>query len=428
MAISVNNEPYNWMVRGQKLLIIAESDESTQPGFRFGVEIIIDAKTYTFYLSPAPDGNMYFDLQPLLDDLRNHNPQGWHFSTDSTQNDLSYKLVTGTLTEWWTVGGVLTLNAGSEYPLAERIAINGYFQVLDGLNPNVETGGENIQYTLLSQTNYTMSDRKWDTHTWKLARQWTFNPNIKVIWIPAWETDYGLMGIPGNSSYLYANLAQALQLKIVDSSGTSFINTPINLSGFNIEALPIYPANLNDWAGLTVKPSLFPNWRYYEAQIIGAGVNRSIAYRFYNVARYGQTDCKYERIRLGWVNSRGGWDYFNFIKKSELTNEIERKKYRKVLWNGTATVFDSNHRGLVERRNIVEQVLVVTSDFIQQGEFTFLRSLLVSNQVVWLTDRFGKPIEIPVNLDDTSYMEKNTKDGKRYNVTFKVRMANEYWT
>ena len=81
-----------------------------------------------------------------------------------------------------------------------------------------------------------------------------------------------------------------------------------------------------------------------------------------------------------------------------------------------------------ERRNLVQQVITITSDFISEGEFEFLRSLLVSNQVEWLTQDAGKNIAIPVNLDDTSYVEKNTRDGKLYNVTLKMRIANEYWT
>jgi len=35
---------------------------------------------------------------------------------------------------------------------------------------------------------------------------------------------------------------------------------------------------------------------------------------------------------------------------------------------------------------------------------------------------------IAVNIDDSTYVEKRTYDGKLYNLTLKVRMANEYWT
>jgi hypothetical protein len=154
----------------------------------------------------------------------------------------------------------------------------------------------------------------------------------------------------------------------------------------------------------------------------------SESYVFYNAKAYGQSDCHWDNIRLGRVNSRGGWDYFNFIKKSETTDEIQRKQYRQVLFNGNPTMFSTNVRGKTDRRSLVEQVITATSDYISEGEFTLLRSLMVSNQVTWLSSDQGKPLEIPVNIDDTSYVERKLRDGKLYNVTIKFRIANEYWT
>jgi hypothetical protein len=69
--------------------------------------------------------------------------------------------------------------------------------------------------------------------------------------------------------------------------------------------------------------------------------------------------------------------------------------------------------------------LTVTSDYITQDEFIYLRGLIVSNQVHLIND---DGTYIAVNIDDTSYVEKTSYDGKLYNVTLKVRMANEYWT
>jgi hypothetical protein len=69
--------------------------------------------------------------------------------------------------------------------------------------------------------------------------------------------------------------------------------------------------------------------------------------------------------------------------------------------------------------------LTVTSDYITQDEFIYLRGLIVSNQVHLIND---DGTYIAVNIYDTSYVEKTSYDGKLYNVTLKVRMANEYWT
>lgn len=427
--ITIINQPYPWAVRGQKLMIVASSGATANDGFRYGVEVTIDSETYNFFLPAAPDSRLYFDLAPLLQGMRNYEPLGWHFETDSTLNDATPQTINFTLTEWWVVAGVLTLNEGSEEEGEEMIAINGYFQVTDAFKPNVQTGVQSVKYSLNNNTSLAMSDRLADTHYFPYASTFATSNNNLITWIPAFEDDYGLLCIPGNDTYLSNNnLITNLDITIFSSSGAP-TNQQIALAGHDVEALPVYPANLNDWVGLTVKPSLFPGWRYIQVRLTGAGnAVYSLNYRFYNAALYGQKDCWNDKIRLGWVNSRGGWDYFNFIKKSEFTNEIERKKYRKVLFNGNTSIFNANDRGLTDRRNMVQRVMNITSDYIQENEFKLLRSLLASNQVTWLTTENGKPIDIPVNIDDTSYVEKKTRDGKLYNLTLKVRMANEYWT
>jgi hypothetical protein len=372
---------------------------------------------------------MYFDIAPLVDDLRN---QQYHFGTDNTIDDLSKYALSASITEWWLVGGVLTENEGSEVTMEGRIVINGYYQVFDGYKPNPEIGVDDIKYVLQVSFNYAMSDRKFSTHSWYLAPTWgAGNPTAQnIVWIPSYETDYGTLSIPGNSTYMFNNLVDTVRINLVKANGTTLTET-ISLNGYDIEALPVYPANMNDWTGAwSIKPNENdnPGWRYYEVFARTGGAQSSVKYRFYNAAYYGQKDCHNDVIRLGWVNSRGEWDYFNFIKKSEMNDEIDRKKYRKVLFNNTTSVFSKDDRGLYERRNLVQQVLTVTSDYIQEGEFLFLRSLLVSNQVVWLTERNGENIALPVNLDDTTYTERKTRDGKLYNLSLKVRMANEYWT
>jgi hypothetical protein len=427
MAITINDQPYTWALRGQKLMIVAISDEVGNTGFKYGVEVILNGVPYQFYLSPAPDDRLYFDMNPLLDTMRNYEPQNFHFATDNTQADTSGMTLTFTLTEWWIVAGVLDQNPGSEVYGDSALAVNGYFQVIDGYKPNVQTGGAAVRQSLTNTSSYAMSDRNNNTSPFYLSESWSLGVATNSIWIPVLEQDYGVLSIPGNDTYLTNNVVDRFTITIFSSTGVPTQET-IMLSGFDIENLPVYPANLNDWTGLTVKPSLFANWRCYTVAVLNSVTGKSESYIFYNTHDYGQADCNFDNIRLGWVNSRGGWDYFNFTKKSEITNEIERKTFRKVLFNGSTSIFTANDRTLTQRQNLVQQVLTVTSDYITEGEFILLRSLLASNQVTWLTEYDSKFIEIPVNIDDTSYVEKRTSDGKLYNVTLKVRMSNQYNT
>jgi hypothetical protein len=426
MAITINDQPYEWAVRGQKLMIVAISDATAQPGFRYGVQIILQGTPYNFFVAPAPDTRLYFDMQSLVNDMRNSEPLNYHLDTDNTQNDASKITYDFTLSEWWIVNGVLTQNEGSEVNGVDGIIINGYYQVKDGYKPSPESGNSAVKYSLTNATSYAMSDRIVGTNNFAFASTWGIGTSN--VFIPSFETDYGVLCIPGNDSYLSNNAADKFTITIYSSAGAPTAQT-INLNAYDIEALPVYPANLNDWTGLTVKPSLFPNWRFYEVKLFtSSNVTASESYIFYNAKAYGQSDCWWDKIRLGWVNSRGGWDYFNFTKKSEVSNEIQRKPYRKVLFNGGPTIFSTNDRGKTDRRNLVEQVITATSDYITEAEFALLRSMMVSNQVTWLSTDQGKAIEIPVNMEDTSYVEKKIRDGKLYNVTIKFKVANEYWT
>ena len=427
MAITINDQPYLWALRGQKLMIVAISDEVGNTGFKYGVQVILNGLPYQFYLSPAPDDRLYFDMNPLLDTMRNSEPQNFHFATDNTQVDTSGMTLTFTFTEWWIVAGVLQENAGSAINGDSALAVNGYFQVIDGYKPNVQTGGAAVKQALTNTSSRAMSDRTVNTSPFYLSQSWSLGVATNSIWIPVLEQDYGVLSIPGNDTYLTNNVVDRYTVTIFSSTGVPTQET-IMLNGYDIENLPVYPANLNDWTGLTVKPSLFPNWRCYLVAVLNGATGKSESYIFYNTHDYGQADCNFDNIRLGWVNSRGGWDYFNFTKKSEITNEIERKTFRKVLFNNTTQIFTANDRTLTQRQNLVQQVLTVTSDYITEGEFVLLRSLLASNQVTWLTEYDSKFIEIPVNIDDTSYVEKRTSDGKLYNVTLKVRMSNQYNT
>jgi hypothetical protein len=190
--------------------------------------------------------------------------------------------------------------------------------------------------------------------------------------------------------------------------------------------------NLND-SNLSsfVQPSSNPNWTHYRVTFTLAGNlgNRSIMYYFYDQEKTGQYDCRYDYVRLAWVNSRSGWDYFNFIKKNEVSNEFERKQYKKILMNSEGT-FDNWQRQLTDRQTIVTQTLTITSDWIQEKEFVFLRNLFASNQVEMLETINEKSLGYrkPVSIMDTSFVEKKERNGKLYNITIKIKYSQDYWT
>jgi hypothetical protein len=161
-----------------------------------------------------------------------------------------------------------------------------------------------------------------------------------------------------------------------------------------------------------------------------------VQYVFYNADKYGQHDCRYDKVRLGWVSTRGGWDYFTFIKRNEWANNLQRKQYTRILEDGTSQIFDPSQRQYVNRNVAVERTLLLTSDWIEENEFIYLRNLFASQQIVMLIDPTvypvtyapAKQVTVPVTLEENSFVEQRGRNGKLVNVSLRVKVAQDFWT
>ena len=427
MAITIEDQPYTWSARGQKLMIVASSTNTAQDGFQYGVTVTNynTTQVFDFYISPAIDNKLYFDLQSLIQ-LRNLEAEGTELhdlDTGTLDDTAASNNIVFSVSEWWIVAGVLTENAGSSVNSADCIYVNQYYQPTDGYKPNPNSGAQNVKFALTNATSLVMSDRQVTTKYPPLFTTWLIAAGKVAIAVR--EEDFGLLYVPGNDSFLGNTTATKATVTIVTSAGSP-VTADINLNGYNVEGLPVFPANLNNRIGFGAKPSSFPDWRYYRVRMLNAASAQvSVDYIFWNECVYGNCECNFPNVRLAWVGARGGYEYFNFKKKSEYTTEVDRKTYKRPLFNSSPTIFYANDRGLNQRTNLAQRILTVTSDFITQQEFVYLRGLIVSNQVHLVNDDGSY---VSVNIDDTSYVEKTSYDGKLYNLTLKVRIANEYWT
>jgi hypothetical protein len=427
MAITLEDQPYTWSARGQKLMVVASSSNVAQDGFQYGVEVTnySTSQVFNFYISPAIDNRLYFDLQSLIQ-LRNEEAQGTelHNLDSGTLDDTAcWNNVQFIISEWWIVAGVLTEAAGGTAG-GELLITNQYYQPTDGYKPDPNAGPQNVKFAMTDTSSLVMSDRRLTTKYPPIFATWGIAAGKVAIAVR--EEDYGLLYVPGSDSFLGFNEANSATVTMFPAVGFSVAST-ITLNGYNAEGLPVFPANLNDRTGVFLpKPNLFPDWKYYRVRINNVASNQvSADYIFWNECVYGNCECIWPNVRLAWVGARGGYEYWNFKKKSEYTTEVDRKLYKRPLFNSSPSIFYSNDRGLNQRTNLAQRILTVTSDFITQDEFIYLRGLIVSNQVHLIND---DGTYIAVNIDDTSYVEKTSYDGKLYNLTLKVRMANEYWT
>jgi hypothetical protein len=173
---------------------------------------------------------------------------------------------------------------------------------------------------------------------------------------------------------------------------------------------------------LTIKPQDYPNWKYLKVQAQGA---ISAPYYLVNIDHYGiHQECKHDNVRIAWVGSRGGWEYFNFNKKNEESVQVERKRYEKVVGTYDAAIFGflPTDAGLKELKPVVQRFITVNSDWIQEGEFEYLKGLIVSDAVHMVLD---SGTHIPMLVEQNDYTAARERNGKMKNLTLKLRYAND---
>lgn len=432
MAITVIQEPRLISVTRQPLMHVFESDNSSETGFKLRILCQIGGVDIAaVYLSPNASGRVFFDASQFTRHLLlsltidTHNIE----SGDVTINwgDWIYAVQLA-VTEWWMVDGVLTENSGSGILTDVTFAYNGYFDNTVGYSPDTEGSDPNFCFILDSNVKRWLSDRKYNTHIWPMAQSFGVTPSTQTIFIPAFENDWGMLGFTDDTSNYPSNLITKFQIVLYDVNGAPTTFTQAVGGNLNASAM-VYPANLNNnsLASGLPKPVDFPGWRFYTVRALSSSDTPvSALYVFYNASLHGQSDCKFDRVRIGWANSRGSFDYFNFIKKNEEEITIDRRKYKKTRGYSNPNYpwgYDAFESGLTVVNAASTKYINAQTDWISENEFIFLQSLMVSRQVHLILDDGNY---LPLVIDTSSYVVARERTGKLKNLSLRFEMANPY--
>jgi hypothetical protein len=154
-------------------------------------------------------------------------------------------------------------------------------------------------------------------------------------------------------------------------------------------------------------------------------------------AKYGfyiDEDCKHNPVHLYWLNQLGGWDSYSFIKKNERSIDVEKKRYKTYLGNyNTADVdtpFDTKNysRSLNEREPITKTFINLTSDWVTESEYKWMKDLFYSKSVWMVDDNVDGYTILPVVVEDTNYLMRRERNSRKYNQSLRLQLANEYDT
>ena len=401
MAITIQQQPYIFTALKQKLIVVATSTNIGQPGFRYVITVSNGTTSNVFYVQPNLSGALVFDLYPVVNQAMDLGVNSTDavpslFASTTVQDAATSRNILGISTiiqEGYEVLGLFTVQA-TQYPLDGSALINAAFQISDGFNPDpsdyfaLNGSGSQIMSDLYRST-YAMDD---------VLSQYSLGAN--TIGITGFEDDWGVLTIPAdNGTTLTGNAINNVQILQFNAAGSLLQTDTLAcvIAAGTINHLPLLPANIDDVFGLQA------TWHHYLINFRtsgGSATARSIA------VFKADDECRFDKVRLGWTNSRGGWDYFNFTKRSEESYSVERKRYRKVVGNygtadaGEAFGFNTYDRGLTERSPFVEKMLRIRTDFLTEGQFEYLKNLIYSESVYIISN---KGEATPVVIDSNNY-------------------------
>ena len=120
----------------------------------------------------------------------------------------------------------------------------------------------------------------------------------------------------------------------------------------------------------------------------------------------------------------GGFDFFNFQRKNEITMEVERKRVKPVVGTYDAATFSFNTFDAEIKEGMIDAVdyLEVTSGWIQEGEFELLQHLVKSKLVYIVND---DATLTPVVMETNSFLVNKERNAKLKSVSFRLRIAQQ---
>lgn len=405
MAITINQQPYQYTPIGQRLMIVASSTNVANAGFRF----VFDFGSFQVNVQPNAANKGILDLAPIFRESLQHEAGAANEGINEETSSVAF--ISCTIKEGWLIDGVFTVSGSGMADIDDVYAFLAEYQVSDGYRPNPTD-----RYGLFTTNSYMMSERTKDTHKWIEAP--TRGLSDEWVYIPTRLADFGQLYAP-NFNGLIGNNADSIIVSLYDNNDTLLDSNYYTLGTSNnaVSRLGAYPSNL------IIDGYDFTGVKYYTIQ---AGeiatfpiyTPFSRVYCFYLV----DDDCRFDNVRLGWTNTCGGVDYFNFTKKSELSYSYDRKQYQKVVGTYNASTFGFNtwDRGVTDRYVTTTKGLQINSDWVSVGEFNLLQTLCRSNDVFIIND---DGTQTPVLVDTQNFVIKDERYSKLYNVTFNLKYS-----
>ena len=417
------------------------SDNVTEAGFKY-VFLIVNSITgdeYKFYVSPNAQNNGVFNVKTLFNQLvptpmvYNTSDVLMHISEPINSDILNVGQFRVACFEGWEIGGVFTEDQTDlvQYDLMVVYGSGKQNFIVMGTNDTKplalsqmydNTLGFNAE-SVATELNLPLTLQNEVINWRKISRSNVTGDEDSAYSILSFIADTGDYI---NTNYLYFNISD-FYFEFYDESNSLLDSIKIRFSRVlgSLYHLPTGLKNLVN--GGYVDQSTADNTKFYTV----VGVDASDVEV---TAKYGywvDEDCKYNPVHLYWLNQLGGWDSFSFIKKNERSIDVERKRYKTYLGDYNNATTDNPFstqaysRSLTEREPIVKTFLNLTSDWLTESEFRYLKDLFRSKSVWMVDDNTDGYSVVPVVVEDNNYLMRRERNSHKYNQNIRLQIANE---
>lgn len=244
----------------------------------------------------------------------------------------------------------------------------------------------------------------------------------------------------GQNAWLYmlnnasANNIYIARITTYDSAGSIVdVNDVLNAYRANTDTadrflrFPSGPNNLNNIpVGSFISggtPVVYDGIAKYRIQLLNNAVTVTSEQVYYTI---DDTCTEHPIYRLHFLNKLGGYDSFNFIRKSFQNTEIERKKYKQNtggITSGTTWGYNKYDRVNTILDTKLKDRVTVNTDWITEAEAAWLKELFTSPDVFY---EQSASVLVSVLIVDTSYQTKTVANERliQYTLSFEFSYDN----
>lgn len=140
--------------------------------------------------------------------------------------------------------------------------------------------------------------------------------------------------------------------------------------------------------------------------------------------------CRYEKVRIAWMNKFGCWEYYNFKKVNIDSYKVKRESINKSKYISSDAPVELTgdalnrayptgvaHQGIMNWSTQVEDKLTVFTDYLSKGELLMMQDLIMSPQVHLLDG--NNAIALICETNDVKVKERGQNKQYTYELKFK---------